>query len=107
MNCGFVRNAVLSPCPVKGRNGAQGRSLSPHCEAFTEAFVGGAICLDLCNSTRITINIHLNVVPQCINRNGTQRLLHQSIINRYLYAFLVNEMYVVFREAAAEFRSMF
>ena len=107
MNCGSAGYAVLSPCPVKGSNVAQGRSHSPHDAAFTEAFVGGASCLDLCNSTRITINIHLNVVPQCINRNGTQRLFHQSIINRYFYAFLLSEMYVVFREAAAEFRSLF
>ena len=106
MNCGFVRNAVLSPCPVKGPNGAQGSSPSPHCAAFTEAFVGSACFLDVCKNTRITINIHLNVVPQCINRNGTQRLFHERIINRNLYAFLVSEMYVVFREAAAEFRSM-
>ena len=72
MNCGFVGNAVVSPCPVMGSNEAQGRSPSPHGAAFTEAFVGGGSCLDVCNSTRITINVHLNVFPQCINRNVTQ-----------------------------------
>jgi hypothetical protein len=41
MNCGFVENAVLLPCPV-APNEAQGRSPSPHGVAFTEAFVGGA-----------------------------------------------------------------
>jgi hypothetical protein len=107
MNCRFVGNAVLSLFPVKWPNETQGRSPSPHGAAFTEAFVGGASSLDVCNSTRFTINIHLNVVPQCINCNGKQRLFHQSIINRYIYAFLVSEMYVVFIEAAAEFRSMF
>ena len=93
MNCGFVGNAVLSPCRAKGPNEAQGRSPSPHGADFTEEFVGGASCLDVCNSTRITINLHLNVVPYCINRNGTQRLFHERIINRDIYSLLVSEMY--------------
>jgi hypothetical protein len=42
MNCGFVGNAVLSPCPAGEPNEAQGRSPSPHGAAFTEVFVGGA-----------------------------------------------------------------
>jgi hypothetical protein len=43
MNCGFVGNAVLSPCPVEETYEAQGRSHSPHGAATcTEAFVGGA-----------------------------------------------------------------
>lgn len=105
VNCGFVGNAVLSPCPVEGPNEAQGRSPSRHGAAFTKA-LRRRRCLDVCNSTRFAINIHLNVAPQCIIRKSTQRLFPQSIINRYLYVFLVSEMYVVFREAAAEFRSI-